>query len=96
MVPKDKCIKKFQVKDMVDGSSREDIIAATAYPGENITLPKLFYKMIYCISCAIHARIVRVRSIADRRVRQQKRRPRVVKPVEKKKEEGGAPAQTEA
>ena len=53
---------------MVDGSSKRDIEEASVY-GDNYTMPRLFIKNQYCVSCGIHARIVRVRSTANRRIR---------------------------
>lgn len=37
------------------------------YP--SLVLPKSYVKNYYCVSCACHARIVKVRSRTDRRVR---------------------------
>ena len=65
-VGKDKSVKRFQMRNIVDGSSRKDIEDNSAYPrtdkNQTFHLPKLYLKQCYCISCAIHARIVRVRS----------------------------------
>ena len=71
LVPKDKAIKRFLIKNMVDASSARDIKEVSVYNdgSEEYALPKLFIKNQYCVSCAIHARIVRVRSGEDRRVR---------------------------
>ena len=67
-VPKDKAIKRFQMRQMVDGSSRRDIKDNYAYNTETETfyLPKIYVKQQYCVSCAIHARVVRVRSAIGR------------------------------
>mmetsp|Transcript_37633 Transcript_37633/g.56125 ORF Transcript_37633/g.56125 Transcript_37633/m.56125 type:complete len:114 (+) Transcript_37633:111-452(+) len=59
-VPKDKAIKRFQVRNMCDASSQRDLRDASVY--STFTMPKLYNKMIYCVSCAIHARVVRVRN----------------------------------
>jgi len=68
LVPKDKAIKRFVIKNLVDASSKRDIEEATAYP-DGYTMPKFFIKNQYCVGCAIHARVVRVRSRDDRRIR---------------------------
>ena len=68
LCPKDKAVKRFVIKNLVDASSKRDIEEASAYP-EGYSMPKFFIKNQYCIACAIHARIVRVRSGEDRRVR---------------------------
>lgn len=66
-VPKDKAIKRFNVRNIVDMSSRSDLKDASVY--QTYTLPKIYLKMQYCVSCAFHTRIVRARSKADRKVR---------------------------
>merc|ERR1719331_2750915 len=58
--PKDKAITRFQVKNIVESAAQRDIRDACAY--ETYILPKTYYKMKYCVSCACHRRIVRVRS----------------------------------
>lgn len=52
---------------MVDASALRDIKDASAY--DNYNLPKLYIKQYYCIEAAVHQRIVRVRSVVDRRKR---------------------------
>merc|ERR1712070_832849 len=61
-VPKDKAIKRFVMKAIVDASSKKDIQEASAYPKESFYIPKIYIKNYYSISAAIHSRIVRVRS----------------------------------
>ena len=65
-VGKDKAISRFQMRQMVDGSSRRDIKENSAYDVQYFNLPKLYIKNNYCVSCAIHARVVRARSSVGR------------------------------
>jgi len=62
LCPKDKAIKRFVIKNLVDASSKKDIEDASAYFGQDepYQLPKLFIKNEYCVACAIHSRIVKV------------------------------------
>mmetsp|Transcript_8878 Transcript_8878/g.23003 ORF Transcript_8878/g.23003 Transcript_8878/m.23003 type:complete len:107 (-) Transcript_8878:72-392(-) len=66
-IPRDKAIKRFLVRNIVDSSALRDIKEASVY--ENYQLPKLYIKQFYCIEAAVHQRIVRVRSVTDRRNR---------------------------
>merc|ERR1712085_72262 len=66
-IPKDKAIRKFTVRSIVDASSARDLKESSAY--ESYQLPKLYVKAIYCVSCAVHARIKSVRSAVNRRKR---------------------------
>merc|ERR1712195_205659 len=58
MVAKDKAIKRFHMRNLVDGSSRRDIKENYAYDQDTFVLPKLYCKMYYSISVAIHSRVV--------------------------------------
>merc|ERR1712178_94439 len=70
-VPKDKAIKRFMMKAIVDASSKKDIQEASAYKKEAFHVPKIYIKQYFSVSAAIHSRIVRVRSQTrgDRNIR---------------------------
>jgi small subunit ribosomal protein S26e len=52
------------------GSSFVSLLQLRPFPAPaDYTLPKLYSKNYYCISCAVHSRIVRVRNVEKRRIR---------------------------
>jgi small subunit ribosomal protein S26e len=69
IVPKDKAVKRYVIKNLVDASSKRDIEEASAYGVENGAMPKLYMKNQWCVGCAIHSRVVKVRKTEDKRIR---------------------------
>ena len=73
-IPKDKAIKRFIVRNIVEASALRDIKEASCIEGYQ--LPKIYIKQFYSIEAAIHQRIVRVRSRELRRSREPPQRNR--------------------
>merc|ERR1712073_202774 len=70
-IPKDKAIRKYIIRNMVDAAALRDLSEASVYAteGQQFALPKIYHKSYYSISAAIHLRIVRNRSREDKKIR---------------------------
>ena len=67
LIPKDKAITRYVVRNIIESSGLRDIQEACVY--ESYSLPKLYFKNTYSIEAAIHNKIIRVRSREGRKSR---------------------------
>merc|ERR1711931_127718 len=67
-VPKDKAVKKYIIRNMIDSAGMRDLSEACAFD-QPYALPKMYYKVYYSISAAIHLRLVKNRSRVARKDR---------------------------
>merc|ERR1712130_368243 len=75
-VPKDKAVKRWNARNMMDLSTFRDVSEASIFT--NAPNQRVYYKSFYSISAAVHNRIVRARPKEERRVREN---PRARKPL---------------
>ena len=75
LAPKDKAVRRFVVRNMLDQASARDVAESSVVYNQGFPMPKLYMKQRYCVGCAIHARIVRGRAVVNRKIRYTKKQP---------------------
>ena len=76
-VPKDKAIKRFNIRSLVEAAAVGDIAVSSVYKQGQYTIPKVYVKNHFCVSCAQHSRQVSCRSPVNRRIRAPPMRQRI-------------------
>jgi small subunit ribosomal protein S26e len=67
LVPKDKAITRYVVKNIIESSGIRDVQDACVL--DFYSLPKLYFKNYYSVEAAIHNKIIRIRSKEGRKIR---------------------------
>jgi small subunit ribosomal protein S26e len=69
LTPKDKAVKRFVVRNILDQASARDVAENSTVYDKGFALPKLYMKTRLCIACSVHQRITRCRPYEKRKCR---------------------------
>jgi len=79
-------IKRVTVRNMIETAAQRDMSDASVY--DEYQIPKLYLTTEYCVSCAVHAHVVRARPRDNRRdrtppvrVKMGEKKPDIGKPM---------------